>query len=734
MDFVNHLRLLQADEPSSDEESTPKISPASSPDCHDRSSVSDSTTLTIPDKSGEEKKFSIKRKREAAAESVSSTAKSAEDADKCLRPEKKVKTESPSAVDELPRAGTQKSPSKVNEKPAPQTNGKAPSAAAENGEKKMKKRKLGDGKDQNVHEQQPALKKAKPGNNKPGKQASIKAESKKGSPSAPALQKPVHKLEYFELRAHQMLSNPLGFDDLVYDTTKQQPAYVKRSFAKCRRRQRDPTPPLEMSGGLGPAANTKQANNKRQQSENLAKNAQKRAHQQRVKEQVEDLLGESVSAAKKRDERNGLINGQQAHKSKTTLSPYSQYQGSAKKKTGGLQQPTSSKKYTKSTYFEAPTMDGAISDTPGMSGAIATSDAPTMIGAIANDIPAGSSAISPKSKSTSGKDKPIKAEKKLPSPDRAWFKQQAESGPARTCNLEMFSSLPDPEQPPSDASVAGPVTPRRQAGADSHAFTAQHQTPSPDSPPLSPCYLPDADDIPFVLGHVSGEVFDADPPSPGGTLSKRNSIFAPRKPPRIWSMRKQPGSPSPARGDRGKGLLGRFAESCGGCSGNGDEQEGDDDGYDEDETEVEGWDCSDDERYETEGAGCDDEEETEGEGENGNEVDDEHGDDTDTEAETEREATDAADTEAETEPDDNAVDTLPAPPPSPTDDLIRIIDPLGGLIPCLTTTAAAKENRNKTTAIAAAAAAAPRVRPARTNAAWPPVTPAPKPRRADNTG
>lgn len=388
------------DESSSDEEFTLQISPSSSPDRNDRSSVSDTTTLTIPDKLDEEEKTSTKRKRGVTAGSAPAAGKPAEDADKCSRAAKKVKTESLSAGNELPKGGTQ-IPAKVDEKHTPQTNGKVLSGAAKPARldsEKLKKRKMGDGMDQTPHENQPASKRTKLDNGKSGKQAAFKAESNKESISVSALRKPMHQMEYFDLRVHQMLSNPLGFDDLVYDSTKQQPAYVRRSFAKCRRKQRDSTPPLEMSGGLGPVESAKPAN-KRQQSENLARNAQKRAHQQRVKEQVKDLKGKSVSATKKGDGLNGFINGQQALKSKTTPSPNSQYRHGTKRKTGGLLPPTSSKEYTKSTYFEAPTMRGAISDAPDMSGAVG---APTMSGAIA-DIPATSSAIPPKSQPTSDK-------------------------------------------------------------------------------------------------------------------------------------------------------------------------------------------------------------------------------------------------------------------------------------------------------------------------------------------
>lgn len=384
MDIISHLRRLQADGPSSDEESAPRLSPASSLDRYDRSSVSDTTTLTVPSKSDEEEKASAattRRKREATAEPGTMAGK---DDGKPQRAAKKAKIEPQTAGNELPRAEDQQPLAKLDAKSPPQAIAKAPGTTVEpaqhSGEKKLQKRKLDDDHhDRTRPGHQPASEKAKPNSGKPGKQASNKAESSKGPSSNPGSQKPVHEMEYFERRVHQMLSQPIDFDDLVYDSKKQPPAYVKRSFARYRRKQRQPTPPLEMSGALGPAEHAKPASTKRQQLGSLARKAQKRAHQENVKDQVNALKkAVSVSPAEKGGVKSMFVNGQQTPRPKATLSAHLQ-QGSVKGKSGGQQQATSPRKYTQSTYSEV--ASPAVVETPDLND---TADISTKSGIVSN--------------------------------------------------------------------------------------------------------------------------------------------------------------------------------------------------------------------------------------------------------------------------------------------------------------------------------------------------------------
>ncbi|KAK4136694.1 hypothetical protein BT67DRAFT_488314 [Trichocladium antarcticum] len=351
MDFINHLRLIQADDPSSDEDSSFSFVSDGSLGA---SSTSDTTALTTPDKSDEETKPSgTKRKRKRAV--VTKSAPSAEDAAETLPAPKKAKTESVSAPT-----------------PSATMSGKTPAVAPEparpNGTRKMNKRKLSDEK--NEMESEPhAAKKMKPQTRKRAEQVPVKATSSTTASAAPVAPKPLRKMEYFEERVHEMLTNPLGFDDLVYPTDKPVPNYVKRQFAKCRRSQREPTPPLEMSGALGPAPDAKPATTKRQPSESLAMGAQKRAHQQKVKAQGRDLKGKPAAAGRKQ---------------------------------GGQQQPTSARKYSnKSAYSDVPTMSGAIppefpvddaDEVPTMSGAIASASPATDDG---DELPTMSGAITP---------------------------------------------------------------------------------------------------------------------------------------------------------------------------------------------------------------------------------------------------------------------------------------------------------------------------------------------------
>ncbi|KAK4100623.1 hypothetical protein N658DRAFT_91187 [Parathielavia hyrcaniae] len=58
--------------------------------------------------------------------------------------------------------------------------------------------------------------------------------------------------ELFERRVYEMLTDPLGFDDCVRDSARPTPRHVVREFARYRSRQTQPPPPLVMSGALGP--------------------------------------------------------------------------------------------------------------------------------------------------------------------------------------------------------------------------------------------------------------------------------------------------------------------------------------------------------------------------------------------------------------------------------------------------------------------------------------------------
>jgi hypothetical protein len=160
-------------------------------------------------------------------------------------------------------------------------------------------------------------------------------------------------MEYFERRVHDMLTDPLDFDDCVYDSTKPTPRHVERSFARNRRGQKQPPPPLEMSGAAGPAPGAKPVTPKTKGSGSLAKEAQKRAHQQKVKAQVEDLKGKAAASSSEPEEgTKKSVGGKQAGKTKANVGKRKDraWLTNARKVDGGGQQPQIRvKKYTQSS-------------------------------------------------------------------------------------------------------------------------------------------------------------------------------------------------------------------------------------------------------------------------------------------------------------------------------------------------------------------------------------------------
>ncbi|KAK4042194.1 hypothetical protein C8A01DRAFT_14127 [Parachaetomium inaequale] len=263
MDFIDHLRHIQADEPSSDEDSGTLLTAVTVPAPRRPSPASKPAPVAASDLTAKTKTTGAKRKRDAPAEALTENANA----------------ETSRAAMMAKSQGT-------------------PPAPVANGTKSPKKRTL-DAEKADVDVDARATKKAKT-----AKPAPTKAEAEAGSSKAaatatattkttagPGPQKPVGQMEYFERRAHDMLTDPLGFDDYVYDSNKQTPRHVARSFAKYRRRQSQSPPPLVMSGALGPAPAANPANPKPKGSGSLAREAQKRAHQQKVEGRVQGLKG-----------------------------------------------------------------------------------------------------------------------------------------------------------------------------------------------------------------------------------------------------------------------------------------------------------------------------------------------------------------------------------------------------------------------------------------------------------
>ncbi|KAL2131153.1 hypothetical protein VTI74DRAFT_5464 [Chaetomium olivicolor] len=358
MDWIEHLRMLQTDEPSSDEESGAHLTAATVP--VRRLSPASANSASTPAQPARELEVTgAKRKRTPTAEDSAAMVGVAEGAPVM----KKAKAPSP------PTSTDGKPPPNVGRLPAPQTNGT----------EGAKKRKLDTpGADE---EQQLAAKKIRPENGKALKPAATTAESSKDAPApakpnsgkgasaSRAPSKPVHTMEYFEWRAHDMLTDPLGFDDCVHDTKKPFPRQAARGFAQCRRRQRQPTPPLEMRGALGPTQVARPAKVKVNGPRSLAKEAQKRAHQQKVDEQAQALKGDGKGFGGVKHEgmaRANGVNGKGKHKERVWLTASPQH-GNVHKH-GGKKRPTSLGKYNKSTYVDVPVMSG------GMTGKVPTTN------------------------------------------------------------------------------------------------------------------------------------------------------------------------------------------------------------------------------------------------------------------------------------------------------------------------------------------------------------------------
>jgi len=344
MDFIDHLRRIQADEVSSDEESGLILTSVTTPAPRRRQTPAPNhAALTAPNQPAEAQVTVAKRNLDPTAEPASADEANAETS----RAAKKAKAATPSPA--------------VDSKPATVTSG-SESAAQSNGAKGSKKRAFDDQKTEGEGEL-PAAKKIKPENRNAVKSVTTKAESSKAAPAAPISQKPIGRMEYFEQRVYEMLTDPLDFDDFVYDSNKPIPRHVARSFAQCRRGQTQPPPPLVMSGAIGSASDAKSATTKPKGSGSLAKEAQKRAHQQKVKEQVQPQKGKAV-------EGRGFVGSKQPVMSKANVG-----KGKGKERAwltnarqkpnvnlGGQRHQTGVKKYNKSIYSDVPTMSGAKVD------------------------------------------------------------------------------------------------------------------------------------------------------------------------------------------------------------------------------------------------------------------------------------------------------------------------------------------------------------------------------------
>ncbi|KAL2270949.1 hypothetical protein VTJ83DRAFT_320 [Remersonia thermophila] len=313
MDWIANLRRIQADESSSDEESGLILTAlcAGVPLRRSRSSTpGGETPVTTASAAVAQPKVAAKgqegkRKRpspdseDVAASVAAATKAPAEEEDP--RPSKKAKGPEPAAKKELPEERKVPAPAAVKQ-PVP-----GPAAKTESAPMAQKKAKKAE-----KRAEEPGTRRAaapsptvaastasKPSPRGPVMSAAVPA------PSSSSSNKSLDKMDYHERVVHSMLTDPLGFDDFVYDSRKPKPAHVARSFARFRNRQTQPPPPLEMRGAIGPAGDDDDDNTKsgkgrgkdakdmprKTKAQSLAKEAQLRAHKRKLEDKVESLKG-----------------------------------------------------------------------------------------------------------------------------------------------------------------------------------------------------------------------------------------------------------------------------------------------------------------------------------------------------------------------------------------------------------------------------------------------------------
>ncbi|KAL2174745.1 uncharacterized protein P884DRAFT_263383 [Thermothelomyces heterothallicus CBS 202.75] len=285
MDFIKRLRDIQADESSSDEDSGLVLTSASVSALRHHSPVSEQAAVVAANQPEKTKTAGEKRKRDTAAEGP------AEDV-------------GPENLPAAKREEVEPVPPAVGRKlavPVPNGRDGTPNGRdGTDGNKSTKKRALDEETAGATAEESAAKKvrivkpvggaKVEAENRKPAQSESSKAAD--SAAAAAPRPKPVAKMEYHDQRVHDMLTDPLGFDDFVYDTTKPIPRHLARSFARYRRRQPQSPPPLIMSGAIGPAALAAKSPvtpKLKRPGNSLAKEAQKRAYQQRINERVKDM-------------------------------------------------------------------------------------------------------------------------------------------------------------------------------------------------------------------------------------------------------------------------------------------------------------------------------------------------------------------------------------------------------------------------------------------------------------
>ncbi|KAK4129251.1 hypothetical protein N657DRAFT_63607 [Parathielavia appendiculata] len=367
-DFIENLRRIQADEHSSDEETGLILTSVTTRAPRRPPSSSSATTVNISSQSD----VATKRKHDPVAQPTAEPSPAA----------KKAKLQTPSPA--------------VNAKGALNGTNEKLGILEANGSETYLKRRVSESDKEAVADRPDRNAKA-PFPIPLGSQSTgppMRAEraetssSSRISPADPVRASPAQSnpaggpkrmKELFERRVHEMLTDPLGFDDCVRDSARPTPRRVVREFARYRGSQTQPPPPLVMSGALRPMAEVAKAKmaygsgsgsggggskSKSGLVTNgsggslLAREAQKRAHRQKLEGRVQDFKGKGRAMSPERDGKldGGLVNGgKQAErgKGKRGRTKERTWLTNARQKAGGgVQQGgqhSIAKKYTKSS-------------------------------------------------------------------------------------------------------------------------------------------------------------------------------------------------------------------------------------------------------------------------------------------------------------------------------------------------------------------------------------------------
>jgi len=313
MDFIDTLRQLQSDEVSSDEDSCLVLAEAGG-------IRRDSSSTVSPPPAFEEITSGSKKKLKPAGPLMSGAV---EEEDCAITEAKKVTKDAVSAkkqvelsmssalsslssAEEIPKKKPEETPEFKAKYLKRKSDADLESSAGGQPKAKKPKVKTADGQPRPTAK---ANTEGKPP--KPAAAAEVSTSRASSAPAASPTKPPVPARkgkEYFETRVQEMLTDPLGFDDLVYPTTKPLPKHAQQSFARWRRRQRQPPPPLVMSGAIGTVGDDKSPKKgmvegvgkkkEKEKGKSLEREAMVRAHQMKVRREVAELRERVVNGKK----------------------------------------------------------------------------------------------------------------------------------------------------------------------------------------------------------------------------------------------------------------------------------------------------------------------------------------------------------------------------------------------------------------------------------------------------